>query len=384
MANIDERVVKIGFDGNEFKRGADTTLKTIEKLNQGMQFKSGVKGLENVGKGVENVKFDAMNRGLDDVKSGFDTLTVVGVAALGTITNKVTNLGLQMGKQLVFGGLVDGFREYELLLNSTQTVLANTEYKGENIQTVNKALDELNEYADLTIYNFGQMAQNIGMFTAAGVDLDDSVAAIKGMSNLAALQGAQSSELNRAMYQTSQAMSAEYFRLMDWRSIQNAGMGGEQFKRALKMVAATRGTDVDALIAKAGSFEDSLAEGWLSRDVMTETLTAISGDLDEATLKTMGYSEESAKFLANMGRTATEAATKIKTFSQLMEVVQEGIGSGWAQTFRLLFGDLEQAREFWTAVSEPILEFVEGGASARNNMLSEFNELGGREISSNH
>ena len=58
--------------------------------------------------------------------------------------------------------------------------LANTSSKGTTLDQVNNALDELNHYADMTIYNFTEMARNIGTFTAAGVDLDTSVAAIKG------------------------------------------------------------------------------------------------------------------------------------------------------------------------------------------------------------
>lgn len=378
MANVDERVVKIGFDGREFKRGTEETLKAIEKLNAGMSFSDGEKGLRNLASSIKRISFEAIDEGIEQTQKSFNVLSVAAVTALATISHKITNVGLNIAKQLSIGGIVDGFREYELLLNSTQTVLANTSWKGENVNTVNAALDELNTYADKTIYNFGEMTRNIGMFTAAGVDLDMSVSAIKGMSNLAALQGADSASLSRAMYQTSQAMSGEYFRLMDWNSLRNAGMAGERFKKALKLVAEKDGVDVDALIAKSGSFEESLREGWLTTERMSETLSAITGDMDEHALIAKGYSKETAEYLAEMGRTSADAATKIKSFSQLMEVIPEAIGSGWATTFRLLVGDLEQAKEFWTAIGDPITSYIDRVSKARNQVVEEFVNLGGR------
>ena len=65
-----------------------------------------------------------------------------------------------------------------------------------------------NYYADKTIYNFTEMTRNIGTFTAAGVKLDTSVNAIKGIANLAAASGSTSQQASTAMYQLSQALAA--------------------------------------------------------------------------------------------------------------------------------------------------------------------------------
>lgn len=288
---------------------------------------------------------DGLGAGIDAINEKFSTLRMVAIGALTNIVNQAVSSGAQIAKAFTIQPIIDGFHEYELQLNSVQTILANTASKGTNIDQVNAALNELNSYADQTIYNFSEMTRNIGTFTAAGVDLDKSVASIKGIANLAAMSGSSSQQASTAMYQLSQAIAAGKVQLMDWNSVVNAGMGGEAFQNALKRTAKHFGTDVDAMIKKYGSFRESLTQGeWLTTDVLTETLKQLSGAYSEADLIAQGYSKEQAKAIVDMASTAENAATKIKTFSQLVDTLKEEVGSGWAQTWQIMFGDLELPR----------------------------------------
>ena len=178
----------------------------------------------------------------------FSAVEVIGVTALMRITNQAVDAGERLVKALSLDPIISGFQEYETQINAVQTILANTSSKGTTLDQVNAALDELNHYADLTIYNFTEMTRNIGTFTAAGVDLNTSVSAIKGIANLAAVSGSTSQQASTAMYQLSQALASGTVKLQDWNSVVNAGMGGQVFQDALKETARVHGIAIDSMI----------------------------------------------------------------------------------------------------------------------------------------
>ena len=367
---IDERVVEMTFDNKDFEKNVATSMSTIDKLKAALNFKGAEKGLNAINSAAKNVKLDGVSNAVDSVKIKFDALQVAGVTALANITNAALNTGKRMASAFTIDPIVQGFGEYETQLNSVQTIMANTASKGTTIDQVTDALNELNTYADKTIYNFTEMTRNIGTFTAAGVDLDKSVASIKGIANLAAMSGSSSTQAATAMYQLSQAIAAGRVSLMDWNSVVNAGMGGEQFQEALKRTARVMGTGVDAAIEKYGSFRESLTQGqWLTTDVLTETLKQISGAYSEAELMQQGYTQEQARAIVEMSVTAEEAATKVKTFTQMIDTMKEAVGSGWATTWQTVFGDFYEARDFWTSISDMFGEMIGNMSDARNTLL---------------
>ena len=367
---IDERVVEMTFDNKDFEKNVATSMSTIDKLKAALNFKGAEKGLNAINSAAKNVKLDGVSNAVDSVKIKFDALQVAGVTALANITNAALNTGKRMASAFTIDPIVQGFGEYETQLNSVQTIMANTASKGTTIDQVTDALNELNTYADKTIYNFTEMTRNIGTFTAAGVDLDKSVASIKGIANLAAMSGSSSTQAATAMYQLSQAIAAGRVSLMDWNSVVNAGMGGEQFQEALKRTARVMGTGVDAAIEKYGSFRESLTQGqWLTTDVLTETLKQISGAYSEAELMQQGYTQEQARAIVEMSVTAEEAATKVKTFTQMIDTMKEAVGSGWAQTWQTVFGDFYEARDFWTSISDMFGDMIGNMSDARNTLL---------------
>ena len=369
---IDDRVVSLKFDNKQFESNVSTTMSTLDKLKQKLNLPGSAKAFDNINAAAGKVNLNGISQGVDALQARFSSLDVVAVTALANITNSAVNAGKNMISSLTIDPITTGFREYELQMNSVQTILANTAHKGVDIDQVTAALDELNAYADKTIYNFAEMTRNIGTFTAAGVDLDKSVNAIKGIANLGAMSGSSAQQVNTAMYQLSQALATGRVSLMDWNSVVNAGMGGEQFQNALKRTAEHFGYNVDEMIAKYGSFRESLTQGgWLTADVLTETLNQISGAYSEADLIQQGYTADQAKAIVQMAQTAEEAATKVKTFTQLVSTLQEAAGSGWAKTWQILLGDFEEAKEFFTGLSDYFGKMISSSADARNNLLSE-------------
>ena len=370
MSSIDERVVKMRLDNSQFEQGVSKSSSLLGKLKQALNLDKSVESINNVDKAVSGVSFNPLTSGLQSVQSGFNAMGAVAFSVLNRMTNAAIDAGRSITNALT-ASVRDGFAEYETQMGSVQTILSNTMSKGTNLDQVNNALDTLNTYADKTIYNFTEMTRNIGTFTAAGVDLQTSVDSIKGIANLAAASGSSSAQAASAMYQLSQALAAGKIQLMDWNSVVNAGMGGELFQNALKRTAENFGTDVDGMIKKYGSFRESLTKGeWLTAEVMTETLKQISGAYTESDLIAQGYSEQQAKDIVKLAQTAEDAATKVKTFTQLLDTTKEALGSGWTQSWEIIIGDFEESKDLWTGISDQIGNIVNTASNARNELLS--------------
>ena len=386
---VDERVVSMQFDNKEFESNVQTSLNTMEKLKQSLKFTGATQGLENIDDASKKVNMLHLSGAVEQIGVKFNALQVMAVTALSNITNSAVNAGKRLVSAFAIDPIKTGLQEYETQINAVQTILANTESKGTTLEDVNGALDELNTYADKTIYNFTEMTRNIGTFTAAGVDLDTSVNAIQGIANLAAVSGSTSQQASTAMYQLSQALSSGTVKLMDWNSVVNAGMGGQVFQDALKETARVHGINIDAMIEKEGSFRETLSSGWLSADILTETLSHFTMAAEEGTeqwneykksLMDSGYTEEQALAILKLSNTATNAATKVKTFTQLMDTLKESAQSGWTQTWEILIGDFEEAKALWTSVSDTIGAIITSSAEARNTMLQGWKDLGGRQM----
>lgn len=378
---VDERVVEMRFNNALFENKVQQTMRSLTALNEKLMFKGAEKGFEKVSDASEKVKFNALLNALDNLSQKFSAVEVIGVTALMRITNQAVDAGERLVKALSLDPIISGFQEYETQINAVQTILANTSSKGTTLDQVNAALDELNHYADLTIYNFTEMTRNIGTFTAAGVDLNTSVSAIKGIANLAAVSGSTSQQASTVMYQFSQALASGTVKLQDWNSVVNAGMGGQVFQDALKETARVHGIAIDSMIKKEGSFRETLSKGWLTSSILTETLQKFTGDLNEETLKSIGYTDEQIKKIMEMGKTANDAATKVKTFSQLKDTLTEALQSGWTQTWQTIIGDFEEAKELFTRFSDVFSDLINKSSEARNTVLAGGLNTGWQQLS---
>lgn len=365
---IDERVVEMRFDNKQFESNVQTSLSTIEKLKKSLDMDGATKGLESIDSAAKKVDMSGLGSAVETVKTRFSALEIMAVTALANITNSVVNTGKQMLHSLTIEPISQGFEEYELKMGSIQTIMMST---GASLEEVNKYLQELNTYSDKTIYSFQDMTSNIGKFTNAGVGLEDAVMAIQGVSNVAAVSGANANEASRAMYNFAQALSAGYVKLIDWKSIENANMATVEFKTQLLESAVACGTltkTADGMyktvkgnvIDATHGFNDSLQDQWMTTEALVGTLR--------------NYADETTE----IGAKAFAAAQDVKTFTQLIDTLKEAVGSGWANTWEILFGDFEEAKELWTGLSQVIGGFIDAQADARNEMLQGWKDLGGR------
>ena len=423
MSNtIDSKVVEMRFDNRQFESNVQTSLSTLDKLKQSLNLSGASKGLENVQSIADRFSLSGLTGAADTVAVKFSHMQMSVQHVLNQMVSGAVSAGKRIVSALTIDPIKTGFQEYETQINAVQTILANTQSKGTTLNEVNSALDELNAYADKTIYNFTQMTRNIGTFTAAGLDLETSVKAIQGIANLAAISGSTSQQASTAMYQLSQALSSGTVRLMDWNSVVNAGMGGKVFQDAI--IATAKGFDnVDKSVIKAyesgASFRELLNPkdygDWFSSELLAETLQKFTktgaveylSELSGITTGSIrqlqnlgdkvGYNTEEFNKLAlsmtngdkamaktitdvlSMAANAEDAATKVKTFSQLIDTTKEAIQSGWTQTWELIVGDFEEAKTLLTEISDTINAVIGKSAEARNELLKGWKDHHGRE-----
>lgn len=394
-ASIDDKVVAMSFESSKFESGVHSTLSALDKLKAALHFPGAGKGLEEISAASKRLDLSHIGRSVDEIKGKFGALSVAALAVFATIATKAVAAAANIVKGFTLDPVKAGFAEYSTNLNAIQTILANTAASGATLEDVNAALQELNTYSDKTIYNFAQMAKNIGTFTAAGVDLDTATGSIKGIANLAALSGSNADQASTAMYQLSQAISAGRVGLQDWNSVVNAGMGGTVFQRALATTAEQMGTLKEGTLKLVGpmknvsingeSFRQSMQAGpgktsWLTSKVLTETLQQFTGDLTDAQLAAKGFNKEQIKAIQQTATLAQHAATEVKTIAQVMDVAKETAGSGWAKTFQIIFGDFGEAKKTFTDLSNTINGFINTNADARNKVLQDWKDLGGRTV----
>lgn len=369
-------------------KGLKSASAAAEELNRNVQnvklnpLQRAMQALHDVGVRVKTAFSNLFSRfslkeassEVDGFRLKLDAMSVVGMAAISRLTNAAISFG-QKAFHGMIEGITDGFHEYETQLNAIQTIYANTSINGTSMTQITRALDTLNTYADKTIYNFTQMTHNIGMFTAAGVGLQDSVSAIQGIANWAAMCGSNAAQANTAMYQLSQSLATGSLKLQDWNSVVNAGMGGKQLQDALLRTAVhLKAIDWKYAASAAKDFRQSLQDGWATTEVVSETFKQLTMDVSDygkavAGLVQQGYTQQEAETIVKLAQNSQEAATKVKTFTQLIDTLREAVGSGWTESWGIVLGDLDEAKDLYSGISDALGAMIANSAKRRNDFL---------------
>ena len=358
MSSTDERIVQMRFDNKQFERNAQESMTTLERLKKGLNLEGSAKGLDRLTKAGANFTLDGIARAVDGLANRFSTMGIAGMTAINNLTNSAINAGKRIVSALTVDPIKSGLDEYETKMNAIKTILANTKGKGTNLDDVNKALAELNDYADKTIYNFGQMTDMVGKFAAKTGELDSSVSIVKGLANLAAASGVDNIRLQGALYQVSQM--SETVKSLDWMSLDTAGLSTVKFKDDLIAMAKAMGTIDTKTLTKLNSgavnFRDTLSGGWLTKNVF-ESVTAM-------------YAADDAM---------TALAGEVTTVTKLFGVMKEVVGSGWATSWENIIGNQAQATALLTGLSNAFGAATNASADARNAILAFWNANGGRQ-----
>lgn len=353
---VDDRIVRMTFDSSKFQNGVKGVLDGLKSIDKSLGAKRELKGLDSIGRSLSDVTHKGvggLTASLREATGGFSMMEMAASVALGNIASKAASVGMNMVKSLTLDPIMDGFGEYELKMNSIGTILTNTASHGTSLDDVNKALNELNEYSDKTIYNFAQMTDNIGKATAAGLKLEPAVDFVKGMANTAAAFGVDAARMAGATQQMTQALASGVVKAQDWMSMENAGMAGKLLQDKLIENAKKAGKK----FSLAGtSFKGSLEQGWLTAEIFSKTMAEMAND-----------------------DTLTKKAGEVTSLTKLFGVLQEAVGSGWAQTFEKILGGKDASTKLFTDINDAITNgLITPMTNAREAVVDTWLEMGGR------
>lgn len=363
----EEVIARLSFDSSDFIKNTNKSIDQLDNLEKQLEFKKGEKNLDNLRKSF--------------------TITDMAIfSAVNSIVSTITNKLMRTINNITFKPIMSGIQEFETQINSIQVILANTMKDGIGEEQITKSLDILNVYADKTIYNFTQMTRAIGSFTSVGVDLDTSVAAIKGIANMGAFFGATVDQVQSSYTALSRAIKNDRLSGYEYRTLRMAGMAGERFEYVIKSVGNKLGKMFDRYDESGLKFQDAIEAGLVNSEVMLEALKIFSGEFDkdlfgsmEEYLLSLGYSENVAKDLASIAEQAEKNATNIRTYSQLMDTLAEQLQTGWADTWKLVIGGLEESTELFSGIEGIVGGWIQTVSNARNESLKVWREAKGAE-----
>lgn len=364
---IENRVVEMQFDNKRFEKNIKETLKSLEDLKKGLDLDKAVSHLENIDKAFNAISFDKIASSVDNLMDRFTLLGTIGQKVIGKVSDMIVGTATNIGKQLTIDPLTTGMSKYEQQVKGLQTITAAT---GKSVSDVKPYIEELMKYSDETSYSFVDMTTNIGKFVSAGVELEDATKAVQGISNEAARSGAGIQEASRAMYNFAQSLATGSVKLIDWKSIENAGMATQEFKKELIETAKQVGTlsknekvnvkGKKKLQVTTENFNSTLASEWLTSEVLIETLKR--------------YADTSTE----IGAASFKNAKETKTLTEMFEYLKDSISSGWMQSFEYIIGDYEQATKLWSAIADELGVIFGEASEQRNKLLKMWSKYGGR------
>lgn len=372
MSSVDNRVVAMKFDNQQFQAGVKQTMGSLEDLNQSLKMEGASKGLSSVADAVGKFSLKGMADGVESIASKFNAMSVVAITAISNITSKAMAAGAQLIKSFTIAPISEGFSDYNEKLTSVQTIMNAT---GASIEEVNGYFTQLDTYSDKTVYNLKDMTGAFAKFTNAGVGMDKSVPAIKGIANMVALAGQGADAASIAMYNLSQSIAGGFLTTTDYKSLNIANVATKDWKNNMIEAAVAAGTleskggDAYHIAGtKAGSaytsaqlFNEALAEGWATSDI----LLGVLGNYGDTTTE--------------LGAKAQAAAQNVKSLPMMLDTLKASVGTGWTSTFELLLGNVTQSTQLFTGLTNVIQGLLDSSANARNALISDWIALGGKE-----
>lgn len=370
---VDERVVEMRFDNAQFEKNVHRTMQSLEKLNDSLRLDGAEKGFEKISDASAKVDFDEMQGALDDLSGKFSAVEVMGVAALSHITRQAIDTGERLVKSLSLDQVTSGWNKYAQKTASVQTIMNAT---GKSIAKVNGYLSKLMWFSDETSYSFTDMTQSLGQLTASGGDIEKVIPMIMGMANATAYAGKGASEFSRVIYNLNQSYSQGYLSLMDWKSVELAGVATAELKKQIIETGVALGKIKEGDVT-VGTFSSTLSKKWADKEVM-ETAFGKFAEFSEAVKKMVDanpgmLASQAIDALADKYDEVTvkafKAAQEAKSFSEAVDATKDAVSSGWMETFDILFGNYEEAKGFWSDLAEEFWNIFAGGAAGRNNWL---------------
>lgn len=441
---IEQKVVEMRFDNSNFEKNVSQSMDSLNRLKATIDKTSSGNAFSGLSKALDNINIGSVTTAIQTVTEKFSVWEQVAIGAARNIGAALSNYVVKGLNNMVFKNVSAGWDKYAQKTEAVQTIMASISDQDfgnvDKMEYVEGLLEKMNWFTDETSYHLTDMISSIGKFTSAGVDLDKASDAMMGIATWAAVSGANADTASRVMYQLSQSLGMGSVRTQDWMSVETANMATKEFKELAIQVAKTKKEINSSGKAKNGgknaevvtfqNFRQTLKDGWLTSDVLTETLAQYSGfanalnrvydayggnvptstlikrfkmvqaeakksgktlkevfkekydiDVDFSVRDKVGnVIGDLTKNITELGMRAFIAAQEAKTFQEAIDSVGDAASTVWMRVYETIFGNYEVAKELWTNLANDLYELFVEPIWIASDAFEEWSKKGGRDL----
>ena len=187
---VENRVVEMQFDNKDFEKNASTSLSTLEKLKESLQFKNSSKGFQEVQNGIRKLDFSPIQDSISSIDNAF---TGLAGSIKRNFFDEIAREAINVGKTLysnTIGQIQSGGKRRALNIEQAKFKVAGL---GADWDAVYEDMD----YAvSGTAYGIDEAANAASQFLASSVKTgDDMKAALRGISGIAAMSSSSYSDI---------------------------------------------------------------------------------------------------------------------------------------------------------------------------------------------
>lgn len=214
---VDERVVSMQFDNKQFEANVKTSMTTIQKLKQSLNFKDSGKSLENLSKAANEVKFDKLLSGVETLEKRFSAMGIVGMRVIENLTDSAMQM-VTKTKNLITSTIKQGG-----ISRATNIENARFQLQGllKDDEAVAAVMKNVSDSVDGTAYSLDAAAKVASQLAASGMRAGDEMfSSLRAVAGVAAMTNSSYEDIGRIFTQV-----AGQGRMMGDQLLQLSGRG---------------------------------------------------------------------------------------------------------------------------------------------------------------
>ncbi len=192
--SVDQRVVEMRFDNQQFERGVQKTMGTLDRLKQSLKFDGTAKGLENIDQAAKKVSFDGMAASVASLQKRFSTFGIVGMRVIQNLTDSVMGFAKNtIG--FATDSIINGGKRRAMNIENAHFQLQGLLKDEEKVQAV---MDDAMQSVDGTAYAYDEAAKAASQFAASGMEAGEEMqASLRAITGVAAMTNSEYEDISR-------------------------------------------------------------------------------------------------------------------------------------------------------------------------------------------
>ena len=188
---IDQKVVEMRFDNAQFEKNVSTSMSTLDKLKQSLNFDGAAKSFENIDRAANNVSFDKIASGVEALQNRFSTMGIVGMRVIGNMTDTMIGF-VKKGINFVTDSVIQGGKKRAMNLENAHFQLQGLLKDEAAVQAIMK---NVNDSVDGTAYSLDAAAKVASQYAATGMRAGDKMfSALRAVAGVAAMTNSEYEE----------------------------------------------------------------------------------------------------------------------------------------------------------------------------------------------